>query len=70
VLGELFEKEGMPANKTPEIESIPLDILVLRLKSLKIADILTFRYLSKPKEENIKASMETMQLIGCLDDQM
>lgn len=64
---ESFEKEKMPANKTPEIESVPLDIIVLRLKALRIKDLLNFPYLSKPKEENIKASVESMQLIGCLD---
>jgi HrpA-like RNA helicase len=62
-----FEKDSMPANKTPEIESVPLDIIVLRLKALKIENLLDFPYLSKPKEDSISASVESMQLIGCLD---
>lgn len=54
---EEFEKIDMAPNKTPEIESIPLDILVLRLKALRIQDLLSFPYLSKPNEESIKVSI-------------
>lgn len=35
----------MSANKNPEIKSVPLDTLVLRLKQLKIKDILNFNYI-------------------------
>jgi HrpA-like RNA helicase len=45
-----FEKNFMKPNKTPEIESTPLDIVVLRLKQLQIKDLVNFPYLSKPKE--------------------
>ncbi len=39
----------MKHSKTAQIDSTPLDILVLRLKQLKIKDIINFEYLSKPK---------------------
>lgn len=60
-----MEKE-MPLNKTPEIESAPLDTLVLRLKAMKIKDLKSFEYLSPPNDENLDSSEESMKLIGCL----
>jgi HrpA-like RNA helicase len=58
----------MRVNKRPEIEGTPLDIVVLRLKQLQIKDLMAFPYLSRPPDENLKQSLETMQLIGCLDE--
>ena len=57
----------MSENKIPEISSVPLDTLVLRLKQLKITDILSFPFISKPKEDELRQSQERMQLMGCLD---
>ena len=44
-----------------------LDTLVLRLKSLRIEDILNFPYLSRPSEEGLKESQKTMLYLGCLN---
>jgi HrpA-like RNA helicase len=67
-LYEEFEQKKMRTNKRPEIEGTPLDIVVLRLKQLQIHNIQGFPYLSPPPAENLKQSLETMQLIGCLDE--
>ena len=58
----------MEANKIPEIQAVPLDTLVLRLKQLKIKDIVNFPYISRPNEEALKESQDRMQIIGCLDE--
>lgn len=67
-LYEESEMKEMRLNKCPEIESTPLDIVVLRLKQLQINDIENFPYLSPPDAANLKQSLEAMQLIGCLDE--
>lgn len=58
----------MNDNKYPEIKSVPLDTLVLRLKQLKIKDILNFQYIEPPDSDALKESQDRMQIIGCLDD--
>ena len=58
----------MKSNKTPEIQNMALDTVVLRLKSLKIDDVLSFPYLSPPDPDGLKISLQNMKLIGCLDD--
>lgn len=45
-----------------------LDTVVLRLKSLKIKDVLSFDYLSPPDPKGLKVSVETMKIMGCLDN--
>ena len=62
------EKRKMKSNKTPEIQNMALDTVVLRLKSLKIDDVLSFPYLSPPDPDGLKISLQNMKLIGCLDD--
>ena len=47
----------MQSNKTPEIQNMSLDSVVLRLKSLEIEDVLTFPYLSKPDPTGLKMSV-------------
>jgi HrpA-like RNA helicase len=46
-----------------------LDTVVLRLKSLSIKDVVKFPYLSKPSEEGLLNSLETMKMLGCLNTQ-
>lgn len=41
--------------------------MVLRLKSLKINEVITFPYLSKPSIEGLKNSQELLKLIGALE---
>lgn len=65
---EEFERYAMKANKTPEIDSSPLDHFVLRLKTLKVPDLSKFSYLSQPNQDSLNSSVESMQIIGCLDD--
>lgn len=43
----------MNPNKTPEIQNMALDSVVLRLKSLAIEDIINFPYLSPPSKEGL-----------------
>ena len=42
------DKKKFKQGKTPEIQNMALDTLVLRLKTLGIEDIMHFPYLSKP----------------------
>ena len=44
-----------------------LDTLVLRLKSLKIEDVINFPYLSEPSKDGLSESLRVMTLMGCLD---
>lgn len=44
----------MSTNKIPEIKSVPLDTLVLRLKQLNIKDILNFDFLESPDLDSLK----------------
>ena len=45
-----------------------LDTLVLRLKSLRIENVVSFPYLSKPSEEGLVESIRIMKYLGCLDE--
>ena len=48
---KLYSKRHMkdlPLNKTPEIKNMALDTVVLRLKSLDIADVIAFPYIERP----------------------
>lgn len=38
-------------NKTPEIENMALDTLVLRLKMLNVKEIFKFAYINKPDDK-------------------
>jgi ATP-dependent helicase HrpA len=49
------------------MENSSLETVVLRLKSLKIDNVLTFPYLSKPSEEGLINSLEILKIIGALD---
>ena len=42
------DKNKRPSNKLPEIKNMALDTLVLRLKSLKIQNVITFPYITPP----------------------
>jgi HrpA-like RNA helicase len=42
--------------------------VVLRLKTLKVDDVLNFAYISKPSIEGLKRSIELLKLIGALSD--
>jgi len=55
-------------NKLPEIKNIALETLVLRLKTLGINNVSTFDYIEKPDEEGMKTSIETLKMIGCLNN--
>jgi HrpA-like RNA helicase len=41
---------------------------VLRLKTLGINNVSKFDYIEKPDEEGMKTSIETLKMIGCLDE--
>ena len=62
------EKKSLRVNKTPEIQNMALDTVVLRIKSLGLEDVLGFPYLSPPDSEGLKESLETMRMLGCLDE--
>ena len=55
-------------NKIPEVQNMALDTVVLRIKSLGLEDVLNFPYLSPPDAEGLKESLETMKMLGCLDE--
>lgn len=61
------DKVTMADNKPPEILNIALDNLVLRLKSLKVKDIVDFPYLTHPGKLFLENSIRVMKMIGCLD---
>ena len=61
-------KEKMKKGKTPEIQNMALDTLVLRLKSLEIEDVMGFPYLSKPEEEGLRQSVRLMKHLNCLNN--
>ena len=60
--------KGRKFNKLPEIRNIALETLVLRLKTLGINNVSTFDYIERPDEEGMKTSIETLKMIGCLDE--
>ena len=45
-----------------------LDTLVLRLKSLGVDNIFTFPYIKVPAKDALQQSVETLQMIGGLDE--
>lgn len=57
-----------PVNKVPEIENASLETVVLRLKSLKISDVINFPYISRPNLEGLKRSVQLLKLIGALSN--
>ena len=61
-------KKGFQEGKTPEIQNMALDTLVLRLKSLGIENVTTFPYLSKPSIEGLVESIRIMKYLGCLNE--
>lgn len=58
--------KGRQMNKTPEIQNSSLETVVLRLKTLKIKDVINFPYISKPSKEGLQTSLELLKLIGTL----
>ena len=67
----LYSQEGkksLRVNKTPEIQNMALDTLILRIKSLGLEDVIGFPYLSRPDSEGLKESLETMKMLECLDE--
>ena len=48
------------------MENSSLETVVLRIKSLKISDVVNFPYISKPDVEGLKSSIEILTLIGAL----
>ena len=51
VVFRLYSKDsygGRQDNKTPEIQNSSLETVVLRLKTLKIKDVINFPYISSP----------------------
>ena len=62
------QKKLFKEGKTPEIQNMALDTLVLRLKSLRINDVINFPYLSQPSLDGIKESIRIMTFMGCLEE--
>ena len=60
------EKKSFREGKTPEIQNMALDTLVLRLKTLNINDVVSFPYLTQPSKEGLIQSERTMIHLGCL----
>ena len=54
-------------SKVPEMENSSLETVVLRLKALKIKNVIRFPYLSKPDEEGLINSLDLLKIIGALD---
>ena len=51
------EMRGFRINKTPEIDNMALDTLVLRLKSLGVDNIFTFPYVKVPDTKALEQSV-------------
>ena len=48
------------------MENSSLEAVVLRIKSLKISDVINFPFISKPSEEGLINSLELLTMIGAL----
>ncbi|KAJ8598522.1 hypothetical protein CTAYLR_001315 [Chrysophaeum taylorii] len=61
-------KDELLATQVPEIQRANLASVVLLLKSLKVKNILDFRFLDPPPRDNILNSMYQLWVLGALDD--
>lgn len=50
----------MEPHQIPEIMRMNLDSVILRMKQFKVADVVHFNYLTKPKFDNIEESIHTL----------
>ncbi|MBU1131869.1 ATP-dependent RNA helicase [Patescibacteria group bacterium] len=56
------------AYQTPEIARSNLDHVILAMKKIGIEDVRSFEFLDRPKEEAITQAIETLKMLGALDE--
>ncbi|KAI8901950.1 hypothetical protein BC833DRAFT_617188 [Globomyces pollinis-pini] len=61
------EYEGMNDFPIPEILRMPLDSIILEIKSFGLGDPREFDFIERPSEVNIAASLEKLHNLGCID---
>lgn len=54
--------------QTPEIARSNLDHVILAMKKIGIKDVRSFDFIDKPDEESILKAIETLKILGALDD--
>jgi ATP-dependent RNA helicase DHX34 len=52
----------------PEILRMPLDSIVLEIKSLGLGEPRSFDFLERPSDQSIVASLEKLSNLGCIDE--
>lgn len=57
----------MEDEQQPEIKFIPLNLLIIKLKSIGINDIWKFNFPSTPDFQNYEQSIKELKIIKCLD---
>lgn len=62
-------KDELLVSAVPEIQRSNLANVILILKSLKINDFTTFKFMDPPPEENMSNSMYQLWMLGALDNQ-
>jgi HrpA-like RNA helicase len=55
--------------QTPEISRSNLDHVILAMKKIGIDDVRGFEFIDPPKEEAVAKAIETLKILGALDDQ-
>lgn len=61
-------KEELLVSSVPEIQRSNLSNVILLLKSLNIEDLMSFKFMDPPPEENMSNSMYQLWMLGALDN--
>lgn len=62
-------RDELLVSSVPEIQRSNLANVILLLKSLNIKDLMTFKFMDPPPEENMSNSMYQLWMLGALDNQ-
>lgn len=62
-------KDELLVTSVPEIQRSNLANVILLLKSLNITDLMSFKFMDPPPEENMSNSMYQLWMLGALDNQ-
>ncbi len=54
--------------QTPEISRTNLDHVILLMKKIGIDDVRNFEFIDRPKEQAVVQAIETLKILGALDD--
>ncbi len=65
---EAFKTEMLPSS-VPEIQRTNLGNVVLQLKAMGIHDIINFDFMDPPPAQTIRAALEHLYVLGCLDEE-